>query len=127
MEVLLDSHAILWFYNADNQLSEKIKDIISDTKNICYLSIGSLWEITIKYSLGKLELTNTLEDFFQFVERNQFIILEIDFNHLLKLNGLPLIHRDPFDRLIIAQGLSQNLKIATKDGVFHEYGVETIW
>jgi PIN domain nuclease of toxin-antitoxin system len=127
MDLLLDTHALLWFYNGDSQLSTKVKNHIKDTSNICFISIASLWEITIKYHLGKLELDDSLEELFNFVKRNRINVMPIEFHHLLKITSLPHIHRDPFDRIIIAQGISENIIIATKDEVFSEYDVEILW
>lgn len=127
MDLLLDTHTLLWFYSADTQLSDKAKQIILDPTNDCFVSIASLWEISIKYNLGKLELVDSLDIFFSFIRRNQFNILHIEFNHLLQLGLLPHAHKDPFDRIIIAQGISENLTIATKDDVFKNYTDNVLW
>ena len=127
MNLLLDTHALLWFYSGNQQLSTKVKNLIKNTSNTCFISIASLWEITIKYHLGKLELDDSLEDLFKFVTRNEINVLPIEFQHLLKITSLPHIHKDPFDRIIIAQGISENIMIATKDRVFSEYEVNIIW
>jgi PIN domain nuclease of toxin-antitoxin system len=127
MNLLLDTHALLWFYSGDSQLSLRTKDLIKDTSNTCFISVASLWEITIKYHLGKLELDDSLEELFKFVKRNQLNVLSIEFHHLLQITSLPHIHKDPFDRIIIAQGISESLTVITKDGLFSEYEVNIIW
>ena len=127
MNLLLDTHALLWFYSGNSQLSIRVKNLIKDTSNTCFISIASLWEITIKYHLGKLELDDALEDLFAFVSRNQINVLPIEFSHLLKITSLPHTHKDPFDRIIIAQSISENFPIATKDGFFSAYEVDIIW
>ena len=127
MNVLLDNHALLWFYNGDAQLSSTSKNLIKDTSNNCYVSIASIWEVTIKYNIGKLELENSLADLFEFVKRNQISIIPIELKHLLVLSILPLIHRDAFDRIIIAQGMTEKLTVISKDSFFKDYDLPIIW
>ncbi len=127
MRLLLDTHTLLWFYGGDESLPADLKEIIGDPANDCYISIASLWEITIKISLGKLEISTPITELFSFLERNQFWVVPIEFDHLLHLQKLPHHHKDPFDRLIIAQALSENLPIATKDQFFGHYGLTTQW
>jgi len=127
MNVLLDNHALLWFYSGDAQLSSTSKNLIKDTSNNCYVSIASIWEVTIKYNIGKLELENSLADLFEFVKRNQISIIPIELKHLLVLSILPLIHRDPFDRIIIAQGMTEKLTVISKDSFFKDYDLPIIW
>ncbi len=127
MNILLDTHALLWFYSGDTQLSSTSQNLIKDTSNNCYVSIASIWEITIKYNIGKLELENSLTDLFEFIKRNQISVIPIEFDHLLKLSSLPLIHRDPFDRIIIAQGISEKLTVISKDRFFSDYDLPIIW
>ena len=127
MPLLLDTHTLLWFYSGDSQLPNHIKQEIENTNNQCFLSIASVWEITIKLGTGKLELDNSLNEFFQFITRNQIEILPIEFNHLLRLERLPNHHKDPFDRIIVAQSLEENLPIYTKDSFFQDYGVLVRW
>jgi PIN domain nuclease of toxin-antitoxin system len=91
------------------------------------LSVASLWEITIKIQIKKLELGISLEELFEFVDRNQIEIIPINFIHLLQLSKLPTVHNDPFDRLIIAQAISENLKLITKDSIFKKYSINLIW
>ncbi len=127
MDLLLDTHVILWYITGDNQLPEKIVDIINDGSNRCYVSIASIWEIVIKLSLDKLEIRGgyeTIEDFF---ENNDFEILPIDFDDTKTLLNLELIHRDPFDRMIIAQALTSKLKLITKDNYFKNYNIDILW
>jgi PIN domain nuclease of toxin-antitoxin system len=127
MNILLDTHTLLWFYNGDNQLSKNVEIQIKDVTNSCFISIVSLWEITIKYSIGKLELDDSLNDLFLFVNRNLITVLDIEFDHLLRLSSLPHHHKGPFDRIIIAQSISENYKIATKDELFKDYPIEIFW
>jgi PIN domain nuclease of toxin-antitoxin system len=126
MNLLLDTHILLWFYSGSSQLSSVAKNLIKDTSNECYISIASLWEITIKYHLGKLELEDSLEELFAFIVRNKINVIPIEFSHLLTILSLPHIHKDPFDRIIIAQSISENLTIISKDGFFGQYEVNII-
>lgn len=127
MDLLIDTHTLLWYYEGSSELPIKIRELINDIANNCYISIGSLWEITIKYRLGKLELENGLMDLFDFIQRNNIIILNIEMEHLLSLNKLEGHHKDPFDRIIIAQAITENLYIASKDAVFDDYKIKIIW
>ena len=102
MDLLLDTHTFIWFLNGDDSLSSKVKDVISDTSNRCYISIASIWEIAIKVSLNKLELKSDFHKIIDFISDNDIEVLPITFPHLQYLIGLDFHHRDPFDRIIIA-------------------------
>lgn len=127
MRLLLDTHTLLWFYGGDEALPTNLKDFIRNPTNDCYVSIASLWEITIKIGLGKLSIGAPITELFSFMERNQFWVLPIELHHLLQLQQLPNHHKDPFDRLIIAQAKAENLPIATKDQFFSYYGLTILW
>ena len=127
MNILLDTHALIWFINGDNELPKKVKKIIEDIDNQCFISIGSIWEIAIKFSQNKLDLQISFEDIHQLLIDNDIEILPITFKHLQTLLPLPYYHRDPFDRIIIAQGIAENISIATKDELFKLYPVDLIW
>lgn len=117
----------LWFLNGDTQLSIKAKKSIQDSKQTKFISIASIWEIAIKLNLKKLTLKLSLEDLKQEVVKNGFEILPLDFDHIIGLQHLKEIHKDPFDRIIIAQAISENLCIITKDKNFDHYPVKIIW
>lgn len=108
MKLLLDTHAFLWFIEGNSTLSELARNLIEEQANQRFLSVASLWEIAIKSSIGKLELKMTLTEL---VERevygNAIELLEIQPEHLDELTKLPFHHRDPFDRLILAQSLTR--------------------
>lgn len=127
MDLLLDTHPFIWFLNGDEPLPANLKSIIIDTSNRCFLSIASLWEIAIKSSLGKLELKGDFSQIADFLSDNDIELLSITFEHLQRLMQLPFHHKDPFDRIIIAQALTEGLPLATKDDVFPDYGVNIIW
>ena len=127
MELLVDTHAVIWFITNDSNLPKKIKAIIEDSGNRCVVSIASLWEIGIKHSLGRLELKSDLEKIFEIVEQSGFGILPITPEHILASTKLDLHHRDPFDRIIIAQAIMEKLTIISKDAQFKSYPVKVIW
>ncbi len=125
--LLLDTHTLLWFYGGDPQIPTTLRDKILDIQTVCIVSIASLWEIAIKLNPGKLALDTPLSDLFDFIVRNQMQVLPIEFTHLLGLSKLPHFHKDPFDRIIIAQALAEGLSIATKDAYFQDYEVKIEW
>ena len=124
MKILLDTHTFLWFVTADNQLSRKGKNIILDTANTKYISIATFWEIIIKLSLKKLKLQVSLDDLYNL---KGYEHLNINIQHLLQLQELEFHHRDPFDRIIIAQGLSEKMTIVSNEVLFDKYKVKRIW
>ena len=128
MRLVLDTHSLLWFIMGDGRLSGKARTIIEDIDNHVLISGGSLWEIAIKVNIGKLRLLRSYEEFFPAeLQKNAIEVLPIRHEDLAVLVNLPLHHRDPFDRLIIAQAISENIAIATKDGAFRDYEVQIIW
>ncbi len=127
MDLLIDTHAVIWFITDDKLLSRKAKNAIEDPNNICFVSTASLWEMSIKHSLGKLKLNENLESMFMLIEQSGFQLLPIFPNHLLKNARLESYHRDPFDRLIIAQAITENFTIITKDALFSAYRVDLLW
>ncbi|MBL7718352.1 MAG: type II toxin-antitoxin system VapC family toxin [Flavipsychrobacter sp.] len=127
MAYLLDTHTLLWALSGDEYLSGKARALIVNLDNECYVSIASLWEITIKHSLGSLDLKMSLLDFFAIVERTGFTELPLSKEHLTVLNDLPFHHRDPFDRVIISQGIHEGLTIITKDRMIATYDIKVVW
>jgi len=104
-----------------------LKPAVIDSANSVLISSASLWEITIKVSLGKLELSVDLKTMLNLISKNGFEVLHILPDHLVALSYLPDIHRDPFDRLLIAQSISENIPIVSSDKLFDEYKVVRIW
>ena len=127
MELLLDTHAFIWFIDGDNSLPEKAVNTIKEINNKCFISVASLWEIAIKLSLKKIKLKSDFNKINDFLADNDIDILPITFVHLQKLLELPYHHRDPFDRIIISQGLSENFTIVTKDKEFESYTERILW
>lgn len=125
---LLDTHTLLWFLNGDVQLSSKAKETIIVPQNKCFISIASLWEIAIKIKLGKLTLQFELQELVLYLNRSNIELLPIAFEHILETVDLEDQHRDPFDRIIIAQAKFEKLVIITKDTNFHKYqSIKLLW
>jgi PIN domain nuclease of toxin-antitoxin system len=127
MAYLLDTHTFLWFVAGDKQLPESVKAKIKDIGKHCFLSAASLWEITIKHQIGKLTLNISLEELFEYADRNQIEVIQISNEHLLTLSLLPGHHSDPFDRLIVSQALAENLTLITKDKGLKKYKIKQQW
>jgi PIN domain nuclease of toxin-antitoxin system len=128
MRALLDTSSFLWFVAGSDSLSIKARDLIVDINNDLFLSVASLWEIAIKISIGKLKLLRSFEQIIPAqLEENFINILPIELNHLSQIIELPFHHRDPFDRLIIAQGMTEGLPVISSDASFQMYPVEVIW
>ncbi len=127
MAFLLDTHAFLWFVAGDKQLPESIKSKILNINESCYLSVASLWEITIKSQIGKLKLEISLQELFDYIDRNRIEIIQITYDHLLTLSELPPHHSDPFDRIIVSQAVTENLTLLSKDRGLKKYKIKQQW
>ena len=126
--LLLDTHAFLWWVDDAPEITATARRAIADTKNEIYLSLASCWEMSIKSSLGKLQLTKPIERFVSDqLAANGFTLLNIELRHTAKVESLPFYHRDPFDRLLIAQAMTEKITLITVDKAFIEYGVKTLW
>jgi len=127
MNLLLDTHIFLWFIENNPRLSDEIKNLIEDESNLSYLSIASLWEMSIKYNLGKLKLEPNYDKFVeQEITTSSLKLLNISLEHLRINAVLPFHHKDPFDRLIIAQSIATNIPIVTVDQIFDKYEADLI-
>lgn len=128
MRLLLDTHTFIWFIRDDPKLSRSASLLIEDAANTVYVSIVSIWEMAIKASLGKLDAP---PHFAQVITRqlheNDFLLLDIRIEHTEQIVRLPFHHRDPFDRLLIAQSLSENIPLIGKDTSFDAYGITRFW
>lgn len=127
MDLLLDTHVLIWFLNGDEKLSGKVKLAIENPNNVKLISIASIWEIAIKISLDKFRFLKGFKHFLDMIEENGFEMLPITFEHAMVVSTLEFIHRDPFDRLLIAQCKADHLTIATKDENIKRYNIQTIW
>ena len=129
MNYLLDTSTFLWYVTAQSELSPHARSIVGDSRNNIYLSFVSIWELAIKFRVGKLELIpNSLTDWLQIqLAANTFRLLEIRVSHLVQYADLPLVHRDPFDGLLIAQSQVENIPVITSDAAFDAYDIQRLW
>lgn len=128
MRLLLDTHTLLWWVADDRRLSARARAAIGDRKAECLFSLASCWEMAIKISLGKLTLAAPVERFLpEQLAINQVTLHPIEFAHTARVARLPFHHRDPFDRLMVAQALHDDLTVVSADRVFRRYGVKRIW
>ncbi len=128
MKLLLDTHALLWFCEGNASLGERARFAIEDESNECWFSHATAWEVAIKASLRKLKLFMPYDELFpRAVAANGWRVLPTDFRHYRELMELPLHHRDPFDRLLIAQARIEGLTIVSSDPQFPAYDVPLLW
>lgn len=127
MQYLLDTHTLLWFLEDDPRLPQKVRKEIVNIDNNCFLSIASLWEIAIKIKVKKLMIEFTFEKFEGYLSAKAIELIPISFEHLNELLNLELYHRDPFDRMIIAQSITEDFTILSSDKHFKSYAVKLLW
>lgn len=128
MKILLDTQAFLWLIADSSELSKKAKKIFLDEGNEFFLSLVSIWEMAIKISINKLSIIQSLDKFIpNQMQENCINQLDIKFRHLIKVANLPFHHRDPFDRLLIAQGIEEGMPLLSSDSFFDQYSVERLW
>jgi len=128
MNILLDTHTFLWWIDNHPRLSPRARELISDSSNTLFLSAASGWEISIKSKLGKLTLSGDLEHFMaEQLATNAIRSLPIEMSHTLHVYTLPAHHRDPFDRILIAQSQMEDMPILTTDPRIAQYPVQTLW
>lgn len=127
MRLLADTHTLLWFLQGDKRLSKKAATLLESPESLVFVSIASVWEIAIKISLQKLRISYSLDkDLPQLLQDCGFHLLPVSFAHVARISSLPFHHRDPFDRLLIAQALIENLRIVTQDPQFSAYNVDVV-
>ena len=126
MRLLVDTHILLWFLEGNNLLSAARRQIIAEPQNDVFVSIASLWDTAIQISIGKLTLTASLADVIKQISAENIEILPISPAHILQVSTLPFHHRDPFDRLIIAQAQIEKLSVITEDQNFADYKVKIL-
>jgi len=132
MKILLDTHCFLWWLMEPERLNRQARDLLRASENDLYLSAASAWEMSIKYSLGKLKLPDPPQLFVPMTLAEQSMkSLEIHTIHALEAGGLPEFHRDPFDRILVAQSSLEKMKLLTADRIFEQYAdhlsVPSIW
>lgn len=128
MRLLIDTHALLWFLQDVGKLTSVAEEVVTAADSEVYLSIASVWELSIKYALGSLKLPCPPDQYIERVQSEAGIaLLPIKLEHVLAVAGMEQHHRDPFDRLLIAQARLEGLKIISGDTQLDAYGVERIW
>ncbi|WP_031435664.1 type II toxin-antitoxin system VapC family toxin [Methylomarinum vadi] len=127
MKLLLDTHIFLWLNASPEKITEAVRLACENENNALYLSMASVWEMQIKQQLGKLQFNTPWRDMLDIQQQdNGLIVLPIELAHIEALQALPAVHRDPFDRLLIAQAIQESMTIVTVDGSFAEYPVSII-
>jgi len=127
MKALLDTHTFLWAISEQEKLSERAREIYTGSHDLL-LSVASLWEALIKVKAGKLPLPRPTGPYLiRELRKNRIEVLPIKLDHVLRTETLPVHHRDPFDRILIAQSLEENLPLVTSDPLFKRYGVQVVW
>lgn len=128
MRALIDTHVLLWWATDSGRLSQIARDTISEVENQILWSTASTWELAIKASLNRITIPGSLDDFLASLLREQAIsVLPIQQSHALRVALLPPIHRDPFDRMLVAQAAAEDIPLITADRQLSDYEVSTIW
>ena len=128
MKLLFDTHAFLWWDSEPERLPAAILELCRDPNNLLLLSVASAWEIQVKTQLGKLQLKRPLAELIRDQRKvNHVRVLPVWLKHVLSLQELPLHHRDPFDRLLIAQSRVEGATLLSRDALFHAYGIDVVW
>jgi PIN domain nuclease of toxin-antitoxin system len=128
MRLLLDTNVFIWLNDAPDRVREQVMTVIANPDNDLFFSLTSIWEMQIKIQLGKLELSDPLPDILKTQQvENNLQILTINLNHIWSLENLPNHHRDPFDRLLIAQAQTEGMTLVSADGIFEMYEVDLLW
>jgi PIN domain nuclease of toxin-antitoxin system len=128
VKVLVDTHALLWWMFDDSRLSKRARAVLRDPGNSVCVSSASAWEIATKYRLGRLDSAQPLlEDFSGWLSKAGFVELAITSGHAIVAGNWDTPHRDPFDRLLAAQSVMEELRLVTRDPVFEDFGLEPMW
>ncbi len=128
MKILLDTHVFIWWAGEPEKLSPNALEACNDQDNDLILSVVSVWEMQIKMQIGKLKLNRPLRDLIEAQKgANDFQILPVSLDHVFRLENLPMHHRDPFDRLLIAQTMEEGSVLVSKDEIFSDYAVNLLW
>ena len=128
MRLLLDTHALLWWYSDDPRLPKSARKIIAQQDNSIFVSAAAAWEIATKFRLGKLATASELvQDFGGYVDREKFMSLPVSQDHGIRAGMLPGPHQDPFDRMLIAQAEIEKLFIVSNEKIFDQYGIRRVW
>jgi PIN domain nuclease of toxin-antitoxin system len=127
MRLLLDTNVFIWLNDSPQRIGEQVMSIVANPDNDLFLSLTSIWEMQIKIQLGKLQLSDSLPEILKTQQvENNLELLTIDLEHVWALDSLPYHHKDPFDRLIIAQAQAEGMTLVSADGIFGMYAVELL-
>jgi len=127
MKLLLDTHIVLWFFGNTEKLSKETLRAIIEPLNEKFISIASAWELTIKISLGKLTFEGGINNFFTMINENGFELLPVKEDHIKRLETLPFLHHDPFDRLLIASAMADGMILVSADTNIKQYKISSLW
>jgi PIN domain nuclease of toxin-antitoxin system len=128
MRLLLDTHVFIWWHSASDRMSQKALELCQDSENILLLSVASVWEMQIKLQLGKIRFDTSLAEVIAHQQAySQIEILPINLKHVLALVDLPMHHKDPFDRLLIAQASVESIALISHDSIIEKYPIPVIW
>ena len=127
MRYLLDTHVLLWFLSQQNKISSQVLELCSDPDNQPYFSLTSIWEIQIKHQLGKLTLDIPIKEIMSTAKDKNILALDVKEQHILMLDNLPYYHKDPFDRLLIAQAKAEQMTLISADKIINQYDVVLLW
>jgi len=127
MDILLDTCSALWYFNGDESMPQSTRELILNAENTIYVSIATVWEVAIKMSINKLSFDGSIDGFIEAIEDEDFLLLDITTKHIKTGKNLPFIHRDPFDRMLIAQAIVEELPIMTTDSEMLKYDINPIW
>jgi PIN domain nuclease of toxin-antitoxin system len=127
MKYLIDTHVLLWITENSSKLPDKIKNIVLDERNSIYVSIVSAWEIAIKLGTGKLKVEGGLPEIKRLSDENGFIMLSVDWEYIHLLRNMPVHHKDPFDRMLIATAVTEGMTLITIDENIHKYNLSVLW
>jgi len=125
--VLLDTHTAIWFFDGSSNLSQAAKQTILDPNNRISVSLVSVWELAVKINVGKLKFAGGVAGFLKLIDSNGFQLMNITTGHLLELERLPLHHRDPFDRILVATAISEGMSFVTADKNMSLYLLQCVW
>ena len=127
MNLLLDTHTLIWFLEGDCRLGLTAKNYIENANNTNFVSVATFWEIAIKVSIDKLKLQMPLQSLKSLIEENAMEILPITIEHTVLVSQLPFHHKDPFDRLLVAQSIIEDMVLLSGDEKFKSYNTQVIW
>jgi PIN domain nuclease of toxin-antitoxin system len=127
LKILLDTHAFLWFFGGDRRMSRKARTVLTDPANEPFISVASVWEMAVKASLGRLQLPLSVGDYVAEKARRGFHVLPLELSHAARVQTLPFIHQDPFDRMIVAQALVEDMPLVSADMYVRQYPVTVLW